>query len=107
MSKNKIDTMMENLDFINNLKKEIINDDQIELCKKFITVNWSNNENMSGRMQEINSYLAKHVVEHLFGKYISNESFILAADELGYKFKVLNEKNVLIKYRVYYQQNAG
>lgn len=105
--KNSRNGLINRIDFIENLEKKNIDREQVELCKKFINVNWSNDEGLFGRMKEINSYLAKHVVEHLFDKYISNEAFILAAHELGYKFTILNDKNVGIKYHVYYDQNAG
>lgn len=99
--------LIKKIEFIENLEKQDIDREQIDLCKKFIKVNWSNNERLYGKAEEINSYLAKHVVEHLFNKYIANEAFILAAHELGYKFKVIDDKNALITYKVYYQQNAG
>lgn len=107
MTNNKISAFEKNYDFIENLKKKNVDQEQINLCKKFIQVNWSNDERMPGRMQTIHSYLAKHVVEKLFGKYISNDAFILASDELGFKNDVIDDKNTLIKYRVYYEQNAG
>lgn len=79
----------------------------MDLCKKFIQVNWSNDKCLPGKAQIIHSYLAKGVVEHLFGRYISNEAFILAADELGYENEVSDDnKNTWIKYRVYYEQNS-
>lgn len=107
MTKNKISTPEKIFDFIENLKKKNIDQKQIDLCKKFIQVNWSNDKKMPGKMQTIHSYLAKHVVEKLFGEYISNEAFILASAELGFENEVADDKNTWIKYRVYYEQNAG
>ena len=105
--KNKMSAFEKYYDFIENLKNKNIDREQVELCKKFIQVNWSNDKCLPGRAQTIHSHLAKGIVEHLFGKYVSSEAFILAADELGYENDVLDDnKNTWIKYRVYYEQNA-
>jgi len=103
LNKNK-NNLITKIEFIESLEKQNIDREQVELCKKFIKFNWSN-EKMSGKMKGINSHFAKEIVEHLFDKYISNEAFILAAHELKYEFKLINGKNAWIKYRICYEQN--
>lgn len=105
MLNEKKNQLIQKIEFIENLEKQDIDREQVELCKKFIKFNWSN-EKMSDNMRGINSYFAKEIVEHLFDKYISNEAFILAAHELKYEFELINEKNAWIKYRICYEQNT-
>lgn len=105
MFRNELKKQLINQQFIETIKVKGACQTQIDLCKRFIRSCWSNDDRLSGRMQEITADIAKHTVERLFGEYISREAFILAAAEFGFEVSPLNKSNALIKYRIYYDQN--
>ena len=67
-------------DYVRDFRTEVT-PDEIDNCKRWIS-EWATPRKTINR--KYSSYRLKHVVETWCGKYVSSESFVIAAIESGY-----------------------